>query len=329
MFEVDFKILNQKGTPAIHASTLATRPAAGFVGRLFVATDSPYGVFRDTGTAWVQVASNGGGGGSSTGVNGLNGTTNIGLGGTLANFTQINGNTNSLTFRGIDTFTIDQTNNIDIKSIPSAGVAGGRLNLTSTKTDLFFGLTGVSSSTLNITAARIKSLYGIGQIGLDLNFGSGKFVLGDYNNDQKYNSIVVKDTTDEFYFTTSYNQANTDQDLFYAINSSAGSRFVKIGDFNAYQNNISLVVDDSNYRIFTTGSNANKGFYLDFDNEIYTFGDNNAEIICDNLSQSIKLNTNNLLLSGTITDIVPPPINPLYLIVNVNGNDYKILMNRI
>jgi hypothetical protein len=41
----------------------ANRPAAGIVGRIFIAIDSPYGIFRDTGTAWEQVAGAGGGGG--------------------------------------------------------------------------------------------------------------------------------------------------------------------------------------------------------------------------------------------------------------------------
>jgi len=39
----------------------ANRPAAGIVGRIFIATDSPYGIFRDTGTAWDQISSTGGG----------------------------------------------------------------------------------------------------------------------------------------------------------------------------------------------------------------------------------------------------------------------------
>jgi hypothetical protein len=35
----------------------ANRPAAGIVGRIFIAIDSPYGIFRDTGTAWDQISS--------------------------------------------------------------------------------------------------------------------------------------------------------------------------------------------------------------------------------------------------------------------------------
>jgi hypothetical protein len=38
----------------------ANRPAAGIVGRIFIAIDSPYGIFRDTGTGWDQISSAGG-----------------------------------------------------------------------------------------------------------------------------------------------------------------------------------------------------------------------------------------------------------------------------
>lgn len=58
--EVDFSILNQKGTPAFFADALANRPAAGFVGRIFVDTDSPStGMYRDTGIAWINVTGGG------------------------------------------------------------------------------------------------------------------------------------------------------------------------------------------------------------------------------------------------------------------------------
>ena len=42
--QVDFNILNQRGTPMFFQDTLANRPTAGTPGRLFVQTDSPYGV---------------------------------------------------------------------------------------------------------------------------------------------------------------------------------------------------------------------------------------------------------------------------------------------
>jgi hypothetical protein len=63
MITLDLSILNQKGTPMFYSDTLALRPAFGIAGRIFIATDSPYGIFRDTGTAWDQIAGSGGGGG--------------------------------------------------------------------------------------------------------------------------------------------------------------------------------------------------------------------------------------------------------------------------
>jgi len=55
--EVKLDVLNQKGSPALFADSLASRPAASFAGRLFVDTDNPStGIYRDTGTTWIQVA---------------------------------------------------------------------------------------------------------------------------------------------------------------------------------------------------------------------------------------------------------------------------------
>jgi len=65
MITLDLSILNQKGTPMFFSDLTANRPAAGIVGRIFIATDSPYGIFRDTGSAWNQIAGSGGGGGNT------------------------------------------------------------------------------------------------------------------------------------------------------------------------------------------------------------------------------------------------------------------------
>lgn len=58
---VHFEVLNQLGTPMMYSSSLATRPAAGIQGRIFFRTDSPYGIYRDNGTTWDQIAGSGGG----------------------------------------------------------------------------------------------------------------------------------------------------------------------------------------------------------------------------------------------------------------------------
>ena len=62
MITLDLSILNQKGTPMFYSDTLAARPAFGIAGRIFIDIASPYGIYRDTGSAWVQIAGSGGGG---------------------------------------------------------------------------------------------------------------------------------------------------------------------------------------------------------------------------------------------------------------------------
>lgn len=263
MFDVDFHILNQKATPAIYADTLANRPAASFAGRLFVDTASPYGIYRDTGSTWVQIAG-GGGGGTSTGINGLNGTTNIGLGGTLSSNTTIAQNSLNITFSktAAETFNInswyifdytDSTNNRHL--IQPNGF--GSLNI-------FAGNSTTSTnSLLQLQRNLIKTFFnGTGEYGINLDDTTGKFVLGDYNNDRKYNSFVVNDDANTFYLTTSFNQANTDQDLFYISNATSSIRFVKLGDFNNYTNGISLIVDDANNTIITNNYNGMNGIWV-------------------------------------------------------------------
>lgn len=65
---VHFEVLNQLGTPMMYSSSLATRPSAGIAGRIFFRTDSPYGVYRDNGLSWDQIAGSGGGGLTGSGT---------------------------------------------------------------------------------------------------------------------------------------------------------------------------------------------------------------------------------------------------------------------
>ena len=81
MIVLDLSILNQKGTPMFNSDLTANRPAAGIVGRIFIAIDSPYGIFRDTGSAWDQISAGGSGGitgsGAATQVAFWSGTSSI------------------------------------------------------------------------------------------------------------------------------------------------------------------------------------------------------------------------------------------------------------
>jgi ethanolamine utilization microcompartment shell protein EutS len=53
-------VTNQKGSPALYSDVLANRPAAGFIGRLFISTDT-FEIYRDNGTTWDPISGGGGG----------------------------------------------------------------------------------------------------------------------------------------------------------------------------------------------------------------------------------------------------------------------------
>lgn len=322
MVAVDFSILNQKATPAIYADTLALRPAAGFAGRLFVDTASPYGVYRDTGSIWVQIAS-GTGGGTSTGVNGLNGTTNIGLGGTLANNTTINGGNNQLTITAVSTF-----NNSALNYNATGGAVGDYASVFLSATQLRLqktNLVGVYSE-INFIDTNIKSIFSGSNYGISLDDTNGKFVIGDYSNGRKYNAFVVNDDTNEFYINTSYNQINNNEkDLFYASNGSAGIRFVKLGDFDNYSNGVCLIIDDANLEINTKQGGNFKGIALNFNSELYRLGDSSTNINTDTSNNQIELVANGLKLTGVATSSSGSAIIPAEFInIVVNGNNRKI-----
>ena len=69
MPNIDLSILNQRQTPAFYADTLANRPAAGFVGRIFVSTDT-FAFYRDNGTSWDLIGGPGTGTVTGTGAAG-------------------------------------------------------------------------------------------------------------------------------------------------------------------------------------------------------------------------------------------------------------------
>ena len=60
MPQIDLSILNQRQTPAFYADTLANRPAAGFIGRIFVSTNT-FELYRDNGTGWDLIGGPGAG----------------------------------------------------------------------------------------------------------------------------------------------------------------------------------------------------------------------------------------------------------------------------
>jgi hypothetical protein len=64
---IDLSILNQRQTPAFYADVFANRPAAGFVGRIFVSTNT-FAFYRDNGTGWDLIGGPGTGTITGTGT---------------------------------------------------------------------------------------------------------------------------------------------------------------------------------------------------------------------------------------------------------------------
>jgi predicted regulator of Ras-like GTPase activity (Roadblock/LC7/MglB family) len=125
---IDLSILNQRQTPAFYASSLATRPAFGFAGRIFIDTDSPStGLYRDTGAAWVQIADPGAGTtGTLQQVTTNGNTTNQGLivtAGTLSTVPDLIYNTGN----GVDWY-IKNIPNGPILRLKAHGTQGGYAN---------------------------------------------------------------------------------------------------------------------------------------------------------------------------------------------------------
>jgi hypothetical protein len=95
---IDLSILNQRQTPAFYADVFANRPAAGFVGRIFVSTNT-FAFYRDNGTGWDLIG--GPGTGTITG-SGTAGTVPLWNGAsTIGDSTLIEGGTKFTTTKDI------------------------------------------------------------------------------------------------------------------------------------------------------------------------------------------------------------------------------------
>ena len=187
--EVKLDVLNQLASPALYAAALANRPAAGFVGRLFIDSDSPStGVYRDTGTTWVQLSTGASSSANLQAVTTIGNTTNTGIA------ISANG-------LGIGT-TIPATNRIDIHS--ASGLQGT------------FNGTGTTNAGLQLQSA------GVGKWTLQNNYNAGanEFLITDVLN--TLNRITVKNTGQTFIGT------DTSSSGLLVVNSSTGDNHLVV-----------------------------------------------------------------------------------------------------
>jgi hypothetical protein len=162
MIKPTFEVLNQRGTPMFFSDTLANRPAAAIVGRIFISTDTNE-IYRDTGTAWNLL---GGGGGT--------------IGGSIA--------TGQVAF-GSASNTIAGTNNLFWDN--SNARLGVGTNTPQTNIQISDNKNGITSLQISNTTTGNVSQAGIR---LDSDASSGTMNLGKYSSTSlTYLSILAND----------------------------------------------------------------------------------------------------------------------------------------
>ena len=190
--EVKLDVLNQKASPALYAAPLADRPVASFEGRLFVDSDNPStGVYRDTGSAWIQIADIG-----------------AGTSGTLQQVTT-NGNTSnvgiSVTANGIGIgTTIPTTNRIDIHA--ASGIQAT------------FNGTGTTNSALQLQSAGV----GKWNVTNKYNSAANDFAITDVLN--SLDRLTIKNTGQTFIGLTT-----TSSGAFVVNNATSDNHIVILG----------------------------------------------------------------------------------------------------
>jgi len=238
-----------------------------------------------------------GGGGTSTGVNGLNGTTNIGLGGTLTGNTTIEGD-------GLYTLYFFDFQVFD--------VFAQQISLTS--------YSGTDNASLSFNGQQIRSSTTGSQLyGLELDFTNSKFTLGDYDNVNNQFKIIVDDAN-TLISTTDSNGVNGLQ---------IGGGFTNIGAFTGGYTYLGINQGSKTISTFATASTPN-GLSIDFLNGLYNFGSFNTIgnfIAINDTSNSITTQTSNLLFEGASLqdNNAPTGLGVTYLLITLNGTQYSIL----
>ena len=321
---IDLSILNQRQTPAFYADILANRPSAGFVGRIFVSTDT-FAFYRDNGTTWDLIGGPGTGTVTGTGANGQvtywNGASTI-TGSNNLFFDAVNGHL------GIGTVTpgtaldvkhnqstvvqleqITATNDIRIAFINS-GVGLWRLGAFYNAGANDFGLFDIAAAAQPVTVKRTTGQVLIGTSTV----GSGKLVVASSTGDNGVQIVGAAapslriDNAESgptkragFGISTAANnfiQGSVDRD-FCMFNGSTTASPILFGIYDT--TNVQEAARISAARNFIIGSTVDAGYKLDvngagrFTGVIYA--DNTIRVA----NAIIGTNSNNLLLSSNTT----------------------------
>jgi hypothetical protein len=185
---VDTSILNQNGTPAFNANAFAFRPAAGYIGRIFISTDSKQ-IFRDTGSAWDLISDAGAGSGNLQSVTANGNYTPYGINITSGGLFLLGSTNGGIFFAdgGSGQFTQDATtlfwDNTNKRLGIGTATPGVRLDVhSSSGTNVTFNGTGVTNAVATFQSA-----------------GTSKWSLGNYVSSAVANDFCIYDNVNGSY----------------------------------------------------------------------------------------------------------------------------------
>jgi hypothetical protein len=153
-------------------------PVVGGVNSYLEFKNKKYYLLEDEGALVTAANAGGGGGSTSTGVNGLNGTTSIGLGGELEGTTEILGRGFSFRMIGNADVSFESQDADYINSIYAQS------NLSSLAC---FNIADSGVTQLSVSDKNVFTKYGTSFKGLGLDFDSEIYTLGDNSNSIKTN----------------------------------------------------------------------------------------------------------------------------------------------
>lgn len=161
---VHFEVLNQLGTPMMYSATLANRPAAGIAGRVFFRTDSPFGIYRDTGSAWDQISSAGGGNTIYTGDDTLTSNRTVSSGGFTLVFTpqttffsSLTAAVNASSFSVLGSNTLNYAAGFSSNNIGNVYSANGAINSQIFNGNATFAQANLASAMVNVNKIDFSS----------------------------------------------------------------------------------------------------------------------------------------------------------------------------
>ena len=336
-------VTNQKASPAVYASSLATRPSPQLPGRIFVDTDNPStGMYRDTGTVWVQLSS-----GSGT-VPDLQTVCNVG-------------------FLTDTDMTFLYTNSADTSKIGFLNQAVGNFAFDIfKKANELFAIRALKPSTVDeemelifdAPGNTIKTSYNSLVTGINLDFFNNQFTFGDSNGNNNGIGLLIDET----------NRFAHLGDIQYA----GSGTFLEIDDDNGqietrYGGNGQGILLDFQFQLYRLGENygANGSINLDiinneigiYDSSIFIgsnsgnntlislsdagswittlYGGNDLGLKLDFTTNKFYLGstteyigidtTNNTLIAGAnLTSASSGGYSGQHLKININGTNYKI-----